>query len=278
MAGGRLQKTNNNKNQNMKPIKDRIEDIRTNGYELDFGTVFESAFENYKKIALYAGLILLFFFIFIFILTSAGMVSYVGIENMEAFSEKLRNFSELKEKPLDIVLKLNAGIILLSGIINPFMAGFLKMADCGEKDEEFHVSTMFSYYKSPYFSNIFMAVFIITLVNMSLTTLLKFAGFNLIGSIISLTISFITFLTIPFIIFGKLNAIDAIKASVIIVSKQPLVLLGLIIVSLIAAIIGIFGFCIGILFTMPFIYSMNYMIYKNIIGIDSISESNETEL
>jgi len=256
----------------MKPIKDRIEEIKTNGYELDFGTVFENAFENYKKIALYAGLILLFFFIFLFILMTAGMVSYIGIENLEAFSEKVRNFSELKEKPLDIVLQLNAAIILFSGLINPFMAGFLKMADCGEKDEEFHVSTMFSYYKSPYFSNIFIAVFIITLVNMSLSTLLEFAGFNIIGSIISLTISFITFLTIPFIIFGKLNSIDAIKSSILIVSKQPLVLLGLIIVSLIAAIIGFFGFCIGILFTMPFIYSMNYTIYKTIIGIDSKNE------
>jgi uncharacterized membrane protein len=79
-------------------------------------------------------------------------------------------------------------------------------------------------------------------------------------------------LTIPFIIFGKLSSIDAIKSSIIIVSKQPLILLGLIIVSLIAAIIGIFGFCIGMLFTMPFVYSMNYMIYKNIIGIDSVKE------
>ncbi|MBF2709012.1 DUF2189 domain-containing protein [Flavobacterium soyangense] len=259
----------------MKSVKERIEDIRINGYELDFGTVFENAFKNYKKIALYAGLILLFFFIFMIILMSVGMISYIGIENMEAFSKKLIHFSELKEKPLDIVIQINAVTILLSGLLNPFMAGFLKMADCGEKDEEFHVSTMFSYYKSPYFSNIFIAVFIITLVNMSLTTLLEFVGFNIIGSLISLTISFLTFLTIPFIIFGKLNSIDAIKSSIIIVSKQPLILLGLIIVSLIAAMIGIFGFCIGMLFTMPFVYSMNYMIYKNIIGIDSISEIEE---
>jgi uncharacterized membrane protein len=261
----------------MKPIKDRIEDIRTNGYELDFGIVFESAFENYKKIALYAGLMLLFFFIFMIILMSAGMISFIGIEKMESFSNKIMQFSELREKPLDIVLQINAVMILFSGLLNPFMAGFLKMADCGAKDEEFHISTMFSYYKSPYFSNIFIAVFIITLVNMSLTTLLEFAGFNIIGSILSLTISFLTFLTIPFIIFGKLSSIDAIKSSIIIVSKQPLVLLGLIIVSLIAAIIGIFGFCIGIIFTMPFVYSMNYMIYKNIIGIDSANEIEEID-
>lgn len=262
--------------QNMKPIKDRIEEIRTNGYQLDFGTVFESAFENYKKIALYAGLMLLIFSILLSIFMLTAVISYVGIENLEEFSNKLKQFSTLKVIPLDIILPLNTVLILFSGLLNPFMAGFLKMADCGEKGEEFHVSTMFSYYKSPYFLNIFIAVFIITLISTGFSMLLESAGFSFVGSIISLIISFITLLTIPLIIFGKLNAIDAIKSSIIIVSKQPLVLLGLIIVAGIGAALGLFGLCIGVFFTWPFMYSMNYMIYKNIIGIDSISESNET--
>lgn len=253
----------------MKPVKERIEAIRINGYELDFGTVFEHAFENYKKLALYAGLMLLVFFVVLSILFMIGMISYIGVENMEDFSKKMTQFSELKEKPLDIVLQINAVMILLSGLLNPFMAGFFKMADCAEKGEEFHVSTMFTYYKSPYFANIFVSIFIITFVNTGLSILLELAGLTIIGSLISLTLSFVTFLVVPLIVFGKLNAVEAIKSSIIIVSKQPLVLLGLIIVALIASAIGIFGFCIGILFTMPFIYSMNYVIYSSIIGIDS---------
>lgn len=259
----------------MKPVKERIGAIRINGYKLDFGTVFEHAFENYKKIALYAGLMLLFFFIVLGFLFVIGMISYVGMENMDEFSKKLTQFSELKEKPLDIVLQINAGMILLSGLLNPFMAGFFKMADCAEKDKEFHISTMFTYYKSPYFSNIFIAIFVITLVNTSLSTLFEFAGLSIIGSVISLILSFITFLVVPLIIFGKLNSVDAIKSSIIIVSKQPLVLLGLIIVSIIASIIGIFGFCIGILFTMPFMYSMYYVIYSSIVGVETASEIEE---
>lgn len=258
----------------MKPVKERIEAISTNGYELDFGTVFEHAFENYKKIALYAGLMLLVFFVVLSILFMIGMISYVG---MEDFSKKLTQFSELKEKPLNIVLQINAGMILLSGLLNPFMAGFFKMADCAEKGEEFHVSTMFTYYKSPYFANIFIAIFIITLVNMGLSTLLELAGLNIIGTLISLILSFVTFLVVPLIVFGQLNAIEAIKSSIIIVSKQPLVLLGLIIVAIITAAIGIFAFCIGILFTMPFIYSMNYAIYSSIIGIDSAKRIEEID-
>ena len=43
----------------LKSTKKRIEEIKNNGYELDFSDVFNHAFENYKKIALYAGLMLL---------------------------------------------------------------------------------------------------------------------------------------------------------------------------------------------------------------------------
>lgn len=260
----------------MKLINDRIEAIKSNGYSLDFGSVFESAFENYKKIVWYAGLMLLVFSILISITGVMGLIYYIGIENLEAFGEKMKQFSAQTDIPLDVSIKLNAGLILISALINPFMAGFLKMADCGEKGEEFHVSTMFTYYKSPYFLNIFIAILLITSISTGLSILLEQAGIAFMATLISMIISFVTFLTIPFIVFGKLNAIDAIQSSIAIVSKQPLVLLGLIIVAGIFAVLGIFGFCIGIFFTMPFLYSMNYVIYKTIIGIDSENETDDS--
>ena len=261
----------------MKSIKEKIAAIRTNGYQLDFGTVFEHAFENYKKIAVYAGLMLLVFTILLLIILFTVIISYVGIENLEGFGEKLKQFSTLKTMPLDIAIPLNGGLILFSALINPFMAGFLKMADSGEKGEEFHVSTMFTYYKLPYFLNIFSAVFLITFVSTALSILLEYAGFSFMGTLISMVISILTVLTIPLLIFGNLNTIDAIKSSITVVSKQPLVILGLIIVAGIGSVLGIFGFCIGLFFTLPFMYSMNYVIYKTIIGVDSASETGGTE-
>jgi hypothetical protein len=260
---------------NSKTQKDRIEELKNNGYQLDFGTVFENAFENYKKIALYAGLMLLVFSILMAILFLAGLVAYIGVDHLEEFGKKMEQLKTLKVMPLEIELPLNAGLILFSSIINPFMAGFLKMADCGDKDEEFHVSTMFSYYKFPYFFNIFISVFIIGFIGTGLTMLMEYSGYTFIGSVISMIISFFTILAVPFIVFEKMNAIDAIKSSIIIVSKQPLVLIGLIIVATIGGVIGIFGLCIGVFFTMPFMYSMNYTIYKTIIGIDDTSEIDE---
>ena len=98
----------------------------------------------------------------------------------------------------------------------------------------------------------------------------------MLGLAISLIISFLTFLSIPLIVFGNLNAIDAIKGSIIIVSKQPLTLVGLLIVSTLFCMIGLIAVCIGIFFTMPFIYSMYYCIYDAIIG-DEESDYNTIE-
>jgi len=259
----------------MNSTKAKISAIKTNSYPLDFGTVFEHAFENYKKIVLYAGLMLLVFSILISIVMMAGLISYVGAENLEEFGKKLEQMSSAKVIPAEIALPLNLGLLLFSAIINPFMAGFFKMADCGEKGEEFHIATMFTYYKPQYFFNLFIAVFIVGIFDTGITLLLQSTGYSFIGTIITTLISFLTFLTVPFIVFGNLNAIEALKSSSIIVAKQPLVLLGLLIVAVIAGLIGIFGLCIGIFFTLPFMYSMNYVIYKTIVGIDDVEEIEE---
>lgn len=263
----------------MTPIKDRIEEIRTNGYRLDFGNVFEHAFENYKKIALYAGSMLLVFSVLIGIVVVGVVVSVaIAVFNLDATSlaemakpENLQpeNFS------VNFLLIYATSIILITCLLAPFQAGFLKMADCGEKGEEFHVSTIFEYYKAPYFKEIFISTFLITLMSSGLSMVLEYAGIQIIGVLISLTISFISFLSIPLIVFGNLRAVDAIKSSIIIVFKQPFILLALLIVAGIASMVGFIGCCIGVFFTIPFIYSMNYAIYSSIIGVDSESELEE---
>ena len=253
----------------MKTTKEKIEEIKTNGYQIDFGNVFNHAFENYKKIALYAGLMIFVFAILLGFLAAGIVISTFGVSALnQKILEDLRveNFTGLH---LAIYLILG---ILFNCLLVPFLAGLIKMAHSAEKDEEFHVSTVFQYYKNPYFQELVISAFIITIFSTGLSEMFKLVGIEIIGALLSAVISFFTFLTIPLIIFGNLKAIDALKSSMIIVSKQPLVLLGLIIVSRIASIVGFIGCCIGIFFTIPFIYSMYYVIYISIIGIDSENE------
>lgn len=253
----------------MKTTKEKIEEIKTNGYQIDFGNVFNHAFENYKKIALYAGLMIFVFAILLGFLAAGIVISTFGVSALnQKILEDLRveNFTGLH---LAIYLILG---ILFNCLLVPFLAGLIKMAHSAEKDEEFHVSTVFQYYKNPYFQELVISAFIITIFSTGLSEIFKLVGIEIIGALLSAVISFFTFLTIPLIIFGNLKAIDALKSSMIIVSKQPLVLLGLIIVGGIASLVGFIGCCIGIFFTIPFIYSMYYVIYISIIGIDSENE------
>lgn len=146
------------------------------------------------------------------------------------------------------------------------------MAYCAERDDEFHLSTMFEYYKAPFFKELFIATFLITIVNSVLSGIINYIQIPIIEVVVSVTIGLFTILMIPLIIFGKLKAVEAIQASILVVSKEPIVILGLLVIGVIASLVGLIGCCIGIVFTIPFMYSLYYALYSEIIGFDPENE------
>ncbi len=250
----------------MSNVHEKIEEIKNNGYELSFENVFEHAVENYKKIAVYAGLMLVVFTALFLIVMFGILISFFDTDSL------IKNLKIIGTNPKavsnEFIMGYFAVSIVLSCLLSPFQAGFLKMADCGEKGEEFHVSTIFGYYKSPYFIRICISTLILTLIGTGISFLIDNAGIEYLGTIITLTVSFLTFLSVPLIIFGELSALDSIKTSIQIVLKKPLVLLGLLLVALILSMVGIIGILIGVFFTIPFLYSINYAIYSAIVGFE----------
>ena len=67
----------------MKSIQEKIESIQTNGYTLNFETTFEFALENYKKIAIYAGLLLLVFIILFSFLFMGILSSFCDLNRIK---------------------------------------------------------------------------------------------------------------------------------------------------------------------------------------------------
>ncbi|HTG66083.1 MAG TPA: hypothetical protein VL859_06890 [Flavobacterium sp.] len=250
----------------MKSNKDRIQDLKNNGYSLNFETVFNLAFENYKKIALYAGLLLLVI-TFLFGIAAFFVIAFsYGLDNFQELMKpenlKPENFSET------FIIAYIISITLFSCLIGPFFAGLLKMAHYAQIDNEFHVSNVFDYYKSPYFKEIFIATFIISTLNMGISSVFESTGIPLLGFIATLSITFLSILAVPLIIFSDLKAVDAINSSFTLVLKKPLTLLGLIVIAYLYCLTGLFFFFIGLFFALPFLYSMNYAIYRTIIGFN----------
>ncbi|SDW56980.1 hypothetical protein [Flavobacterium degerlachei] len=255
--------------------KNRIEEIKANGYQLDFASVFNLAFENYKKIALYAGSMILVFFFIIFALIATFTIAFIGIAALKTMANPESLETQMATESFKLIY--TGFEILFSCLISPLLAGLIKMAYCAERDEEFHVSSIFEYYKAPYFKELFIAVLLISSVTSGLMLALDYAGVVLLGSLINLAVSFFTLLTIPLIIFADLKAVDAISSSFTIILKQPLVILGLVFVAGMASMVGFIGCCIGIFFTIPFMYSMYYALYSEIVGFDKENEFQKVE-
>ncbi|MNQ12308.1 hypothetical protein D3C85_252090 [compost metagenome] len=255
----------------MKSTLDQIEDIKKNGYSLDFASVFNHAFENYKKIALYSGLIILVFSIIAAIACMGIMIAYFGAEALT--KDFIQNFENQQFTDIQLVIQ-TVVVSVVAGITAPFGAGFLKMADSADKDVEFNVSTIFSYYKAPYFGQIFAAAFIPALIGTALATLVESSGILFVGNLISFTVSFFMYLSIPLIVFGNIKAIDAIKSSFIIVTKNPLNIFAFFIIGFLGSMVGFIGCCVGIIFTVAFNSSMIYATYFAIFGTQSEEEDS----
>ncbi|MBC9797513.1 hypothetical protein [Sinomicrobium weinanense] len=245
----------------MNSTQKKLDHVLREGYDLDFSTVFEKAFENYKKIALQAGLVLLIVSVILVVLIMAVVSGLLGVSNL---SETLLQIN--LDTPFPVILIYIMAIALIGAFLSPVAAGLIQMAHLAKNGKDFSVSTAFSYYKSAYFKELFIAAFLLGLIGAFVSL------FPYIGSVISYAISFFTFLTVPLIIFADLKAVDAIQKSIMLVSKQPFVLVGLLIVMALAIMVGLVALCIGIIFTLPFMYSMYYTIYTQIIPVDSEDE------
>lgn len=250
----------------MNQTLERLQEIEKNGYQIDFGNVFNHAFENYKKIALYAGSVIVIFSILLMVFGAFSLISFIGVEMTKELSSDQLKIEKILQSN---ILEIGIISIIISCLLSPFQAAFLKMADHGDRDESFPVSSLFSFYKLPYLKEIMIATLLITVISFAQNTLMNYIKFEFLGLIINYFISFITMLTVPLIIFGNIKALDAIKYSIQIVLKEPIVLFGLIVVAIIGSLIGFMACCVGVFFTIPFIYSMNYAIYVAIIGVDA---------
>ena len=250
----------------MELFNQKMADLKINGFELKFEDVFNKAFENYKKIALYAGLaILIFGFLFVF-LAAIGVINFLGAEHLNENAIKQFEAKILKQEYLGYQF---IAVLAINSLFSPISSGFLKMAESADKDVEFKMRQFFSFYKWTYFKELFVATFIITLLSTGIDSALAFYKIPVLGGIISFAIGILTVLSTPLIIFGKQKAIAAIKTSISLSSQQFLTLFLLLLVAFFGSLVGLIGFCIGVLFTIPFNMSMQYAIYDSIIGVEN---------
>ncbi|MGG7034727.1 MAG: hypothetical protein ACI7YS_05975 [Flavobacterium sp.] len=265
----------------MNSTSEKLQQIKEQGFHLDLDNVLKAAFENYKKIALFIGL-LIFILILLFTIFIGSIATIAfSINDITMF---MTNYDIYENSDLAKIFNF---IVKVSGmaIIAPLTAGILKTIHNAQQNNPLKIKTVFSYYRSIYFKDLFISALIIAIVTNTIDPLLSILNDNednmsfLVLISIGLTIfnalaGTLTLFTIPLIIFGKLNAIEAIKGSFTIIFKKFwLILLLVIIAAFCSILLGLMAFCIGLFFTLPFFYSVQYIMYRDIMGIESEEDS-----
>ena len=159
-------------------------------------------------------------------------------------------------------------VIAFTVLIAPFVAGMLKIAHDADRNEEVSIASVYSYVNSPQFLDIVLATAIVSFFSIVINLFFKYILPNTTGEILgfvtSYSVSILTFIAIPLVLFKKLNFIQAIQSSCTSVAKHFFSVLLLMIVAGLFAAVGIFAFCIGFFFTIPFAYAVQYSIYKRL--------------
>lgn len=258
----------------MKNITSRLEEIRREGYSLDFSATFSSAFEIYKRMALMAGVAILLVSILV---VAIGFGSIGLVLGASAFTESIADFKPT-ELPALYLFGYIVGGSLLSALMVPFTAGLIQMAYDAKHQGDVALGTAFMHYRSEYFGALFVAGLIVNVVTMGLTLGVEFLNSplaSLFATLITLIISLFLILYIPLIIFGRLPAVESLLTSISLVARSPLMIAVLVIVAALFSLVGLLALCIGILFTIPISYAMYFAIYDEIVGADPESEIDE---
>ena len=266
----------------MKSTLDTVEEIKKHGYHLDIGEVISQTFENYKKIALLTGGIILLLTV-IFFVAAVGIGGILGLAM--SFTDFMTEFNVANIGPVGLLVNMAISVVTYS-LLAPISAGLIQIAHQAETSRDFDFSTAFVHYKTRHFKDLFLASFLINLISSGIATMLQITNLYfldetllfvipIVSFIISIVILILSLLTIPFIIFGNLNAMNAIRSSIAIASKRFWIILLLLIIFVICAMLGIFALCIGIFFTFPIYFSAQYIIYRNAIPLEEKDELDE---
>ncbi|UOK41551.1 MULTISPECIES: hypothetical protein [Flavobacterium] len=245
-------------------INNRLKEIKQNGYQIDLGDLINESFESYKKIALLSGLAVLIVILTLLIVSVFGMSYFFDLENLSEETLKM-DFSTFTPEQIALYF---GGVSLLAIILTPFTAGLIKVAHDVETQDEISFSTIFECYKADYLKDLLLSALVISLITSTITVGFQMINLDIVGSLLSYLIGFFTCLTVPLIIFGRLSAMNAIANSIMVVSKQPLIIFLAILLATIGSFIGLFAFCIGLFFTMPYLYCMYYSIYNRSVGFE----------
>lgn len=179
---------------------------------------------------------------------------------IEEFSQMVINDPEKWQKTLqstDFQIKFNLFILLINCILAPMSAGFYKVFS----EEKPSPRTLFSFYNSIYTGRILGYVILLTAVKFLISLILEAVGIPSASISISVVLSLLFTLTIPYIVLENQSLTQAMASSSRSITPRMFTALVVLFLAVLIAFLGVFLFLIGVIFTLPYFYSVNYWLY-----------------
>ncbi|SFJ50002.1 hypothetical protein [Myroides guanonis] len=258
----------------MKNIFKRLQQIDADGLEINTRNIIDESFKLYTKIVVKSGLVLL-----LVAMVAAIIGSIVISTNFENPEETLKNLITIN--PLNFAFnELVAYIVVLSAataIGSILTAGMIQMAADASKDKKIKTSTAFLFFTKKNGFYVFIAHFLISLAFTSISYLLQYSELSLVSLALNWIINSLTALVTPLLIFGNLSITQAFKYSAQVVNKSPLTIIFLLTWNSFLASAGILFFVVGIFFTLPYLFCVHLVLYKQTVGLEEEYEQEKYE-
>lgn len=257
-------------------VKNKLEQIKREGYGLHLEGVLSDAFDIHKK-SILPGFLATFLYLVVMMVVGLSMFGTLYGMSLTEFVEMVQKNPNALEATMGSIswtsiLIYSAVSGVAGGLVAPLLSGIYKVAYNTQYGVNGSTSDLFAYYKQPYFLNIFIYTFVLSFVlqilNFGLDQSIPVFG-ALIAFVIQIFLSVTFVLTIPFIVFANFSWIEALKASMAVTFKNWFFLFFILLISVIISFIGVIFCGIGVLFTFPFLYIATFVLYDKIIGFNN---------
>lgn len=254
----------NQTTQFMNNLNEKLNDIQQNGYQLSPFNVMSEAFVYFKRSFLLVTTSLLTIVFLLSFISSLFISRYIDADNPD-LQEQINGMINLLFQPPYIYYYIS-GVTILTALSSVLLGGYLKINAEISQGKRPSFLTVFKYFVSKKGIYIFLAQLLVSSVFSIITFTLQLKNLQMVSMAINWLINTLTIFVTPLIIFGNQRPIEAIKNSIMVVNKQPVPIILTVVLNYFLILSGLFFFVIGFFFTLPYLFSIYFTLYKQIIG------------
>lgn len=256
----------------MKNIFKRLQQIDAEELEISTRNIIDESYSLYTKIVIKSGLVLLAVAMIAAIVGS--LIISTNFENPEETLKGLISINPLNFTFDELLIYITA-LSTATAIGSILTAGMIQMAADAAKGKVVKMSTAFRFFSKKNGFYVFIAHFLISFAFTSISFLLQYSELSLVSLALNWIINSLTALVTPLLIFGNLSVKQAFKYSAQIVNKKPLTIIFLLTWNSFLASAGVLFFVVGIFFTLPYLFCVHLVLYKQTVGLEEDDQEEQ---